>query len=443
MEYFKSLPSADVTDETLAQRAKVMMRIGGIRLDQGKFPQAMESFRAAAGLSGPLAAAAPRDVKRQLAHADILAFIGTTYWQQGDPVAAQHEFDAAHDVLSRARNIEPDNTELLFQLSTVDSNNGHVFEARGEFDQATIRYRRMLEATQQLVKLQPDKIDWQNQLGLAHNNLAKMALLGGDLRGAIDGYRADMSIEARASTLDPRNNAQRERLLVTRATLGRTLAQAGELDEASTLLRQALNDAHQLYAIEPKNTSFQENVGLYSGQLAKVQRFRGDNADAAKLAAQSLAIFDQLVSTDKTQREWQRERAETLVEISTQAMESGERGDKVTAPLHEALAALESQLAKSPQDRAIVLAAVDACLRLASLSPKEERESLARSALATVEAQTSAQADPRLRALQVESLALLGRASEAETLRAGLIGSGYHDTNSLTPQNRSEPALKR
>jgi tetratricopeptide (TPR) repeat protein len=427
MQYFNSLPSADVTDETLAQRAQALKRIGNIRLEQGQLPQAMESFLAAVTLSGRLASAAPRDVKRQLAHADVLAYIGLTRWNQGDLGAAQREFDAAHDVLSRARNIEPDNTELLFQLSTVDSNNGHVFEARGEFDQATIRYRRMLEATQQLVKLQPDKLDWQNQLGLAHNNLAKMALLGGDLHAAIDGYRADMEIEAKAMALDPRNNAQRERLLVARATLGRTLAQAGKLDEASTLLRQALDDAHQLYAIEPTSTSFQEDIGLYSGQLARLQRLHGDNVDAAKLAAQSLAIFDQLVATDSSQRAWQRERAETLVEIAAQAMTAGERGDKATAPLREALAVLEPQLADNTQDRAAVLATIDARLRLASLSPAPEREALASKALGSIEAQASARADPRLRALQVESLSLLGRDTEARTAGESLMTSGYRD----------------
>ena len=427
MEYFESLPSADVTDETLAQRAKTLMRIGGIRLDQGQFPPALESFRAAAGLSRRLAAAAPGDAKRQLAHANVLAFIGTTYWQQGDLDAAQRGFDAAHDVLSRARSIEPDNTELLFQLSTVDSNNGHVFEARGKFDQATIRYRRMLEAAQRLAKIRPNKIDSQNQLGLAYNNLAKMALLGGDLHAAIDGYRADMDIEAKASALDPRNNVQRERLLIARATLGRTLAMAGELDQGADLLRVALADAKQLQETEPESTPYQEDVALYSGQLARLQRLRGETADAARLAVQSLAVLDKLVAVDPAQPDWQRERAETLIEIAVQAMASAERVDKAMSPLHQALGILEPRLARSAQDRNTVLATTDARLRLASLSAATEREALARKALDTIDAQVSGQADPRLRALHVESLLALGRDTEARKLGEALIASGYRD----------------
>ena len=197
MQYFMSLPKADVTDETLAQRAKTLMRIGSIRVKQGQLPQAMENFEAAAGLSGRLASAAPRDMKRQLAHADVLAYIGRTRWDEGDLDGAQREFDAAHAVLARARLVEPDNPELLFQLATVDNNNGRVLEAHGDIDAATVNYRRMLGAAQRLAALDPGNTDRQNLFGLAYNNLAKMALLQGDLRAAIEGYRADMAIEGR------------------------------------------------------------------------------------------------------------------------------------------------------------------------------------------------------------------------------------------------------
>ena len=443
MDYFESLPSADVTDETLAQRANALMRIGGIRFDQGQFPQAMESFRTAASLSGALAVRAPRDIKRQLAHAEILTNIGTTHWNQGDPDGAQRAFDSAHDVLARARDVAPDNAELLFQLSTVDNNNGHVLQSRGRIAEATVNYRRMLDAVQRLVAIEPGNTDWQNQLGLAHNNLANMALFGGDLRGAIDGYRADAGIEAKAAARDPRNNALRERLLITRATLGRTLAQAGKTDEAQILLRQALDDAHQLYSMESGSTSFEEDVALYSLQLARVQRSRGDAADAARLAGESLAMFDRLVAIDPAQPAWQRERAETLVEVATQAIAGGERGEKATALLRKAIAVLEPQLADNPQDRATLLATVDARLRLASLASGSEREALARTALAAIEAQASARADPRLRALQVESLLLLQRGPEARTLGETLVASGYRDAGFMALLRTHDIASKR
>ena len=427
MKYFESLPNADVTDETLAQRAKTLMRIGGMRLDQGLLPQAMESFQAAVALSGPLAAAAPRDVKRQLAHADVLAFIGMTRWNQGDLDGAQRGFDVAHAVLARARSVQPDNPQLLYQLSSVDNGNGHVLEARGKLDEATIRYRRMLEATQHLAALGPDKTDWQKQLGLAHNNLANMALLRGDLHGAVEGYRADMDIEAKAAISDPRNNTQRERLLISRATLGRTRVMAGDMVQGAELLRLALEDAQQLYQVEPRNTSFGEDVGMYSRQLARIRRLAGDSADASNLGMQSMSVFGKLLATNASQPGWKRGRAETLVELAKQTVASSGQPEKAAAMVRDALATLEPQLAENPQDRSIVLATVDAWLQCAWLSPEPERLRLAQRAFAAIERQASGQADPRLRAMRVQALLLLHRRSEARTLDETLQASGYRD----------------
>ena len=426
MAYFESLPRSDVTDAVLEQRVKALTTIGNIRFNQNEYKEAMESFRAAAGLSGPLAAAAPGNVARQLAHADVLDYIGMIHWYQGALDDAQRQFDAAQAVLSRARRIDPDNPELLFQVATVNNNNGHVLESRGRIDAATGNYRRMLDAALRLAALDPAKTDWQNQLGLAYNNLAKMALQQGDLRGAIDGYRADVDIEAKAAARDRRNNAQRERLLIAQATLGRILPLAGDLDQGSALLRQAVDEAVQLHEMEPKSALFEEDVALYSAQLARVQRLRGEHADATNLAAQSRSVFEHPVAADPTQQAWQREYAETLVEIAAQAIAAGDRG-KATTTLRSALTVLEPQIANNARDRATVLATADASLRLATLSAAGEREALARRALAAIDEQASGKHDPRLQALRIESLLLLGRPAEARTLGDALLASGYRD----------------
>ena len=442
MQYFMSLPKADVTDETLAQRAKTLMRIGSIRVKQGRLPQAMENFEAAASLSGRLASAAPRDMKRQLAHADVLAYIGRTRWDEGDLDGAQREFDAAHAVLARAHLVEPDNPDLLFQLATVDNNNGRVLEAHGDIDAATVNYRRMLDAAQRLANLGPDNTDRQNLFGLAHNNLAKMALLQGDLRAAIDGYRADMAIEGKAAAREPGNNAQRERLLIARATLGRTVALAGGLDEGIALLQQAVESAKQLHAMEPKSALFQEDVGLYSAQLAKLLRLRGDATGAAGLATESSAVFEKLIAADAAQPGWRREQAETLTELATQAIASGDRAGATTL-LHKALAILEPQLADKAQDRATVLATADAWLRMAMLSPAPARSALAQRALTAIDAQTSGKSDPRLQALRVESMLLLGREQEARGIGETLVASGYRHAGFMALLRSNDIASKR
>ena len=425
MAYFASLPKTDVTAEALVQRAKAFVKIGVVRNEQGEYPKAMRSFQAAADLSGALAKATPSDVARQLAYAEVQAYIGLTHWHQGDLGSAERAFDAAHDVLAAARRFAPDDGQLLFQSSTIDNNIGHVLEANGRIDAATKRYRRMLETAQRLARLGPDNVEWQTQLAIAHNNLAKMALLQGDLAAAIAGYREDLAVKSRLVDRDPRNNEQRRLLLKARASLGRTLALAGELEQGASLILKALEEARRLNAMEPNSSDYQREVGLYALQLARLERQKG-NAEASQLLVQeSLTSLDALVKANPDQPTWQRDRAEAMTELAEQAIAANIEGSEATKLLREALEVLEAQLVENAQERSTVIAMVNAQLRLASISTDEARIDLAKRSLAIIEAQTYARNDPRLMALKADALHQAGRTAEATTLAKSLLSSGY------------------
>lgn len=426
MAYFRSLPDTDVTDEALEQRAKALVKIGSVQSEQGQQARALESYRAAAELSGRLAKAAPNNVARQLAHADVLAFIGLIHWYQGNLDGSQRSFDGAQQVLLAARDLAPDNPKLLYQLSTLDNNLGHVLEGRGRFEEATIHYRRMLDATQRLAQIGPLNVDWQNQLGLAYNNMAKMALLRGDLSAAITGYRADVAVEEALATRDPRNNAQRERLLISRATLARTLVLAGELEEAADLTRLAVEDAQRLAAMEPGNVLFQEDVGLYATQFARLQRLRGESEQATRLVETAIRTLAAIVATDATQPGWQRELAEAHVEHAKQLLATGKRAQALSA-LARARALLEPLLVQNGQDRGVLLATLEAWLLTASSEAGPARIVLAGKARSAIALQTTALNDVRLQGLLAEAELLQGRVAEARSLASRLVAAGYRE----------------
>jgi tetratricopeptide (TPR) repeat protein len=324
MEYFESLPTDDVTDEALAQRARALVQIGNVRMEQGHLPQALKAYLASGELSERLAKANPDDVKRQLAHAELLAYVGTNHWYQGDLDAAQRSFEASRAVLARAQALAPKSHELLFQLGTVDNNAGHVLEGRGRLAEASRMYTSMLATAQELVALDASNANAQILRGLAHNNLAKMALLQGDLAGAVAGYRADVAIEAELARRDPKDNAQAERVLLARGALGRTLALTGALDEAATEVQYAVVAAERLHALEPDSTNLQENVPIYATPLARLRRLQGNAPAARAAAARALAVADALLGKSADHPGWRRQRAEALIEQSEQALGAGD-----------------------------------------------------------------------------------------------------------------------
>jgi tetratricopeptide (TPR) repeat protein len=426
MEYFQSLPDTDVTDLSLEQRAKALDQIGNVRREQGDLDKALVSFLAAEKLSRRLAQAAPGNVARQLAHAEDLAYLGTVRWYQGDLDGAQAGFDAAQAVLLRTQPLAPRNTELLFQLTTIANNAGHVLEGRGRLEEATREYRRMLEMAQKLVAIDADSVDWQNHLGLAHNNLAKMALLRGDLAAAIEGYRADVAIELALARKDPRNNAQAERVLLARGALGRVLAFAGRLAEGADELQAAATSAESLYRLEPDSASLLEDVAIYANSLATLRRQQGKPEPAAQLSQRALAATSGLLAKDAANPGWQRRHAEALLERARQARVAG-RPAAARTDLQQALQVVEPLQAQQPEDRSLLLVTVGAQLELALLgTPESARPGLVR-ALAACDAQASGRLDPRLRALRAELLLRLGQRDAGARLARALWRDGYRD----------------
>lgn len=442
MAYFESLPATDVTDEALEQRAKALQKIGSVRVDQGQLPKALDAYHAADRLLRPLALAAPKNVPRQLAYADVLSWIGMALWYQGDLDAAQASFDAAGRVLEQTRAIAPANATLLYQLATLDNNIGHILESRGRIAEATAHYQRMLDASRRLAVIDASNLAWQNELGLAHNNLAKMALLRGDLPGAVAGYREDLRIEETLARRDPRDNTQAERRLISQATVGRTLALAGDLNGGIAALSSATQEAERLLSGSRDSTLFQEDVGLYSAQLARLLRLAGRHDEAGVAATRAATVLQAITLQDPGNAGWQREYAEAKIERA--ALLAADSPAAARAIVQTALVTLDAQLLRQPDDRAVALAVAGARLQLAAVaeSPALATRSAA-SALAAIDSQQAGRDDPRMLALRVEALLRLGRRVEAAEAANRLAKTGYRDPAYLAvlQQNSIRPAV--
>jgi tetratricopeptide (TPR) repeat protein len=426
MAYFASLPSSDVTDESLVQRAKALEKIGSVRVDQGHLSAALESYEASLKLISVRANAAPQDVHLQLAHAETVAFIGTTHWHQGDLDAAERDFRSAKSILARVEKAGAADPEFVFQTQVVENNLGHILESRGRLDEAFATYKDALILAEKLVATKPENVEWAVNRGRAHNNLGKIALMRGDLLASIAEYAADDRIEAELSARDSRNNDQRENVLRVRAILGRTLALVGETDTAIRHLHEAIDIANQLRQQDASNTAVQENLALYQMQLSRLLRLTGNLTEAAKLTSQSLETFGVLTKQDPANTSWQREFAEVLTEQGSQSRSSG-RYDEARERARRALDTLNPLLDKNPDDRSRLLATLNARLLLAALSDEPDAKALRETCVQAIGTVKSGADDPRLLALEASALILLGRKDEAQKVIDRLRSSGYRD----------------
>ncbi len=427
MKYFESLPTADVTAEALAQRAKAFEKVGSVLMNQGHLPAAMESFQAAAKLSEALADAAPADGARRLAYSRVLTFVGMAHWSQGNLDKAEQTFESAEKVLQLGDANAVADPDLMFQLTSLDNNIGHVLEARGKLDEAEVQYKEMVAHCKRLTSGKAFDSRWMAQLGVAHDNLGKVALMRGDLAGAVAEYSAEDAIASDLSNRDPKNNDQRQNVLLVQAILGRTVALTGDVAAGMRHLQRAVEISLELTKVDSSQVSFQEYVGLYSSQLARLRRLSGDLPSAQTLTAQALPIFDALTKQDPANADWQVEFAEVQIEHAAQLLAAGKTSAARVA-VQATLALLSPLAASQPDDRSTLLAIIGAKLLLAAVTVDlQAAQNLRDEALMAAQGAKSGTGDPRLLALQVEALVTLGRKDEAQPVLDQLWKNGYRD----------------
>lgn len=314
VKYFAALPLADMTDDTLAQHAKALLKIGAVRRDQGRVDEAIDAFKLAADSSARLVQHAPGNAEYEAIHAESQTWLGFIDFSQGRLGEALVRFVAARDILDKARLARPSDVKLLDQLAIAHSNAGRVFEAREAMADARREYLAVVQGYETLTRLEPDKLDWKAELGYAHGNLAQLALKEGRLEDAVVERIADQRAKASLAAVDPTNNNRREDLAAANAALGEILLASGAIDDAYAFVAAGLDGAEALLAVDPTSTDWLLMAGDYGTKLARVERMRGHLASAVRLDEAAMARLRVLTGKDASNVVWQRKLAQAEAE---------------------------------------------------------------------------------------------------------------------------------
>ncbi|HJU26273.1 MAG TPA: hypothetical protein VJ722_06340, partial [Rhodanobacteraceae bacterium] len=386
-----------------------------------------EAYRASIRISSRLAAEAPANVARQLTLADTLSAVSVLYWDQRKLDEGLRVVESVRQVLNRALLHAKGNPDLLKVLATNEHNAGIALEAAGRMGEADAVFRKELQLQQSLlhriVVKAGDPIT--DDLGSAHQDLGKLALLRGDLATTVSQMAAYDDFETRLSESHPKQNVQRFRMMLSHADHGYALSLAGEAEAGSRYLRQAVELAEALRAADPRNADHAAIGAYFSTRFAQTQRADGDAAAAMKINEKALVTLAGVLRANPGNRAWQRWHAMAQIEKGTQARAAG-RSETARVQARSALHTLEPMLAANPEDRDVLLTVVTAKLLLASVeSDAAAARTLREQALRSMQSVQIAHGDPRLLALQVEAELALGKNAEAQALVKRLWSSGY------------------
>jgi tetratricopeptide (TPR) repeat protein len=428
LAYFATLPTADATDSALALRVTALEKIGGVRMDKGATPAALQAYQSASSLAAELARRAPRDPMREATYGDSLKWVGQAYWYQGDLDQALIHFEAATTALRKAVSARADDPDLAFKLAATISNAGHVLEARGDFANAASRYQSALKIFEDLRLREPTNRTWQMYVAASYNNLGKLAMEQGRLDQAIANYRADHDIKALVAARHPNDRDAQESLLVSNAILGRTLGWCGETEAAYQYTRAAVTSAEALTQFDPTNGNWQDYFGLYSQQLGNLLRQRGQFDNAAAVNGTAVGVLNTLAQKDPTNGDWPPDLAQAQLESARLQLA---RHDIQSAQSAAAAAPdmIRQLLLKSPENRSLTLLLAQTDIVLGRIAAQQNDMTTAKHlwerARDLLAPTLGTGTDPTLLAPYAEALLRLDRMDAARPLIAQLNKMGY------------------
>ncbi|MFL6591249.1 MAG: toll/interleukin-1 receptor domain-containing protein, partial [Luteimonas sp.] len=144
--YFATLQPRDLTDRALEEQARSLTGIGSVRLDEGKYAQAMSAFNEAYARAGALYQRQPANGQRLFDRAQAEYWVGLVYWR------------------------------------------------KGVFDQARVWLTRYRDSALRLAAMDPKNFAWQREVAYGHQNLAVLDQSEGRNREAEKAFAAELKL---------------------------------------------------------------------------------------------------------------------------------------------------------------------------------------------------------------------------------------------------------
>lgn len=427
MEYFAQLDDENVSDFSLAQRAKNLRQIGEVRLEQGHLSEALISFEESQSMMIRLAEKGAGNTEYQIGLANSYFYVGAVYWQRGQLSEARRQFELIIPIVDALSTNEPDNTKWLVERGYGYTNLGRVLELEGALDEALKSYETVMQINQRLIDLESDNPEWILELGYAHNNIGKLLVSYGRLSEAEHHYRRDLALKKEVQTSNPQHNLWLAYVAVSEYFLGDLLVSTGNYDEAQGQLGSAHQKFTRLIQTDPDRINWKARLANIERALCRMYLNTNRRGRAIELLNTSIDRLTAVSNEEPGDAGYRRALARGLIQLANAELATREFASAENH-LDAAYSHIKTLLQQEPTSRDTQHLAIfaDVCAaRIAELQDPEFARSSYSRVLERVEKIFPSGSDPRVLALAANALAGLGRHDEAGEIERKLLQMGY------------------
>ncbi|MHB9007233.1 MAG: tetratricopeptide repeat protein, partial [Limisphaerales bacterium] len=157
------------------------------------------------------------------------------------------------------------------ERSAMLDRQGDVLSAQGDLAGALQAYRASLTVSQRLASADPSNAGWQRDLSVSQERVGDVLMAQGDLAGALQAYREALTVTQRLASADPSNAAWQRDLSLSQTLIGQVLMKQEQWREALPHLEQSLLIDERIAARDPTNVTWQKDVQVSRRLVAEVR----------------------------------------------------------------------------------------------------------------------------------------------------------------------------
>ena len=228
--------------------------------------------------------------------------------ESGAPVDALKAYQEAAEIVEPVVNRGSNSQLYRSYLATVLNNMGNIQVDLGRFQEARTTHEKALALREGAVKEQPDNVELLFDLSYSEHNLGWVDSKVGRIDSALDHYRRAARLREQVLLKYPTDPGRRAELATTLQNLGWIVASTGSKKEARDIYRRGVAILEECALAQPNVVSYRSSLADILRGLAEVL----EGNDARVAFSKSAALLEAIVAEAPTIHRFRSNLAATL-----------------------------------------------------------------------------------------------------------------------------------
>lgn len=304
IEYYSTVPIDDYPEASLGRRARAFHLLGEVDELKGDLEEARAAFQQAFRSTDELLERAPEDGERIYNHAQSVFWLGYLGWRLGDYDAAGQAFREYVALAEQLVALDPGRVDWVAELGHANINLGVYSFETGAPTEALDYFEAARQVFGRAGSMEPDNLEWPDLVAQSNAWLADVYEASGELPTAAEHRAAEITLYRQILDKDPANRTISSSLLTANRALGRIALSLGDLDAAQSSYAAARNYGDELGRLDPENTLVAQIRAAAYASLGETRGYQGNSEQGLQLLDQADAMVAELLAKDADVLEW-------------------------------------------------------------------------------------------------------------------------------------------